>query len=95
MWEQIRDNRIRSAVLVAGMGILLLLIGFFIGYAFLDDPLIGMIIAIIVWVIMNLVALLQGDNIILGISGAKKIGPDDHPRLYNVVEEMKIASGLE
>ena len=95
MWEQIRDNRIRSAVLVAGMGILLLLIGFFIGYAFLDDPLIGMIIAIIVWVIMNLVALLQGDNIILGISGAKKVGPDDHPRLYNVVEEMKIASGLE
>ncbi|OGN96779.1 MAG: peptidase M28, partial [Chloroflexi bacterium RBG_13_51_36] len=28
-------------------------------------------------------------------SGAKKIKPDDHPRLYNVVEEMKIASGLE
>ncbi len=32
---------------------------------------------------------------VLAISGAKKIGPDDHPRLWNVVEEMKIASGLE
>jgi len=29
------------------------------------------------------------------MSGARKIRPDDHPRLYNVVEEMKIASGLE
>ena len=29
------------------------------------------------------------------MSGAQKIGPQDHPRLYNVVEEMKIASGLE
>jgi heat shock protein HtpX len=29
------------------------------------------------------------------MSRAIKISPDDHPRLYNVVEEMKIASGLE
>ena len=29
------------------------------------------------------------------MSGARKISRDDHPRLYNVVEEMKIASGLE
>lgn len=95
MWEQIRDNQIRSVVLVTAMGILLLLIGFFIGYVFLGDPISGLIIAALVWGIMNLVALFQGDSIILGMSGAKKIGPDDHPRLYNVVEEMKIASGLE
>jgi heat shock protein HtpX len=29
------------------------------------------------------------------MSRARKIKPDDHPRLFNVVEEMKIASGLE
>jgi heat shock protein HtpX len=29
------------------------------------------------------------------MSRAKKIRRDDHPRLYNIVEEMKIASGLE
>jgi heat shock protein HtpX len=29
------------------------------------------------------------------VAGAKKISPSDHQRLYNVVEEMKIASGLE
>jgi heat shock protein HtpX len=95
MWEQIRDNQIRSALLVAAMGILLLLIGFFIGFYFFGDPVSGVVIAALVWGIMNLIALFQGDSIMLGMSGAKKIGPDDHPRLYNVVEEMKIASGLQ
>jgi len=94
MWEQIRSNQIKSAMLVALMGVLLLLLGYFLGLLF-GSGIAGIIIALIVWGIMNLVAFFQGDSILLGISGARKISPDDHPRLYNVVEEMKIASGLE
>jgi heat shock protein HtpX len=45
--------------------------------------------------VLNLVAFFQGDNIMLALSRARKIKRDDHPRLYNIVEEMKIASGLE
>jgi heat shock protein HtpX len=77
------------------MAIFLLAIGYFVGLYFFDSAIAGLIIAAIVWGIMNLIALFQGDSIILGMSGAKKIGPQDHPRLYNIVEEMKIASGLE
>jgi len=77
------------------MGALLLAIGFAIGSLFLNSYIAGLIIAIVVWGIMNLIALFQGDSLILSMSGARKIGPQDHPRLYNVVEEMKIASGLE
>jgi heat shock protein HtpX len=95
MWEQIRANQIRSAILVAGMGVLLLLIGYFLGLYFFGNPIGGLIIALAVWAVMNLIAFFQGDNILLGLSRAKKISRDDHPRLYNVVEEMKIASGLE
>lgn len=94
MWEQIRSNQLRSVVLVAGMGILLLLVGYFLGLSFLDDPITGLAIAVIVWVVLNLVAFFQGDSILLALSRAKKIKRDDHPRLYNIVEEMKIASGL-
>jgi heat shock protein HtpX len=82
-------------MLVVLMGALLLAIGYVIGFYFFDSALAGLIIALIVWGIMNLIALFQGDSIILGMSGARRIGPQDHPRLYNVVEEMKIASGLE
>ena len=95
MWEQIRANQIRSGILVVGMGLLLLAIGYFLGLYFFDNAIGGLLIALIVWAVMNMVAFFQGDNILLALSRAKKIGRDDFPRLYNVVEEMKIASGLE
>ena len=95
MWEQIRANQWRSVVLTAGMGILLLLLGYFLGLYFFESAIGGLVIALIVWGIMSLVAFFQGDSILLAVSGARKISRDDHPQLYNVVEEMKIASGLE
>ena len=94
MWEQIRSNRIRSVVLVGVMGAVLVLIGYFMGLAFADNGLVGLALAIIIWVVMSLVAYFQGDSILLSLSRAKKIKRDDHPRLYNIVEEMTIASGL-
>jgi heat shock protein HtpX len=63
--------------------------------AFANNAIVGLVIALVVWGIMSLIAYFQGDSILLGVAGAKKIQPSDHPRLYNVVEEMKIASGLE
>jgi heat shock protein HtpX len=95
MWEQIRSNQIRSVVLVAGMGVLLLVLGYVIGLYFFENAIAGLIIALLVWGFMYLLAYFQGDSILLAVSGARKINRDDHPRLYNIVEEMKIASGLE
>jgi len=95
MWEQVRSNRIRSVVLVGMMGALLLAVGYLLGLAFLDSPVGGLVIALVILAVLNLVAFFQGDNIMLAISGARKIKRDDHQRLYNIVEEMKIASGLE
>jgi heat shock protein HtpX len=95
MWEQIRSNQIRSALLVGLLGALLLLIGYFLGASFMDNAIAGLIIALVVWAILNLIAYSQGDSILLSVAGARKITRDDHPRLYNIVEEMKIASGLE
>ncbi len=95
MWEQIRSNQIRSMVLVAALALVLLLLGYMLGWAFLDNGIAGLIVALVIWFFMNLFAYFQGGNLVLAISGARKIGPEDHPRLWNVVEEMKIASGLE
>lgn len=95
MWEQIRSNQTRTIVLVASLGLVFLLLGYFLGMVFFGDAITGLVIAIVVWAVMNLIAYFQGDNILLAVSRARKISPDDHRRLYNVVEEMKIASGLE
>jgi len=95
MWAQIQSNRRRSMILVAALALVLLLLGYFLGEAFLGSGLFGLIIALVIWAVMNLIAYFQGGALILSLSRARKIGPDDYPRLWNVVEEMKIASGLE
>jgi len=95
MWEQIRSNQKKSVILVIIMGGLLVILGYLLGLYFFDSAIGGLVVALAVWIIMSLFAYFQGDSLLLNMSGAKKIKRDDHPRLYNVVEEMKIASGLE
>lgn len=95
MWEQIRMNRRRSVILVFVMALLLMTLGYVIGEALQPGAGFGGLgIAGLVWVIMSLVAYFQGDNILLAVSGAREIEKKDHPRLFNVIEEMQIASGL-
>ena len=76
------------------MALILLFLGFFIGLA-IGSWVVGLIIALLVWGIMTLIAFFQGDSIILSMAHAKKITPADNQRLFDVVEEMKIASALE
>ena len=94
MWEQIKSNRMRSAVLVIFMCLLLLGLGCMLGIFFMDSVIGGLAIAAVIWAVMSLVAFFQGDNILLSISGARKISKSDDPQLHNIVEEMTIASGL-
>ena len=95
MWEQIRLNQRRSVVLVIAIAFILVVLGFVIGEAVQPGAgLIGVAVAALVWGIMSLVAYYQGDGILLAVSGAKEIEKKDHPQLFNVVEEMTIASGM-
>jgi heat shock protein HtpX len=77
------------------MGALLVVLGYFLGLYFFDSAIGGLAIALAIWLVMSLIGYFQGDSLLLSMSGARKIRRDDHPRLYNIVEEMKIASGLE
>lgn len=96
MWEAIESNRRRSKFLVAGMGLLLLAMGALLGHAL--DPrggfIGGLVVASGVWLVLWLIAAFQGDRIMLSIAGAKKIEKADAPQLFNVVEEMVLASQL-
>jgi heat shock protein HtpX len=96
MWEAIESNRRRSRWIVAGMAVLLVLLGAVIGGAVhpRGGQIFGTGIALFLWFILWIVAVFQGDSIMLSISGAQKIEKADAPQLFNVVEEMVIASGL-
>jgi heat shock protein HtpX len=54
----------------------------------------GMGVALFVWFVLLLAALLGSDELFLGLAGAKEVSHDTYPQLFNVVEEMKIASSL-
>jgi heat shock protein HtpX len=96
MWELIRANKRNSIILMVIMAAVLLLLGFIIGLAFSgpEGGFVGLIIATAIWLILTLVSFSSGDQILLATSKAVPITHDDHPQLFNVVEEMKIAAGL-
>ncbi|MDT8394141.1 MAG: M48 family metallopeptidase [Bacteroidales bacterium] len=96
MWELIRANRRRSMMLFILMGIGLAMLGAGISYYF--NPagmgIEGIFIALIIWLVMSLISYYKGAKILLSASNARKVSKDVHPQLYNIVEEMKVASGL-
>lgn len=96
MWELIRANKRKSMILFVGMGFLLILIGYVFGSFYEPDAggFIGIFFALILWSILSMVSYFGGSKILLGISGAKEVSQEIHPQLFNVVEEMKIASSF-
>ncbi|MCD6288318.1 MAG: M48 family metallopeptidase, partial [Candidatus Hydrogenedentes bacterium] len=110
MWEQVRANKHKSVALVLCIALLLIVLGFVIGMAlfggyrggriYLNDPqsfaggILGIIVAITIWLVMTVTAYFGGARILLASSKAHAIEKSDHPQLYNVVEEMTIASGI-
>src|SRR5687768_6241517 len=95
MWEAIAANRRRSLLLIALMGVLLIGVGFAVGL--MIDPsggLFGVLFAVALWAGLWAVAATAGGSLLLLSAGGRKIAREDAPQVWNVVEEMKIASGL-
>jgi heat shock protein HtpX len=96
VWEVIRSNNRKSMFLGLVMAGLLFAVGY-MGGEFLLGPGgggAGLVAAFAIWMILTILAFFQGKQILLALSEAQKIRKEDHPRLFNIVEEMKIASQL-
>ncbi|MCK5808658.1 M48 family metallopeptidase [bacterium] len=96
MWELIAQNRRKSIIILIAMLMILVVLGGLIGayISYPDGWIYGVPGAILIWLIMALVAYNAGDKIILNVSHATQVSKDMYPRLYNIVEEMKIAASL-
>ena len=106
MWEAIRANRRRSTWLMLAMGAVLIALGASLGilgaswarHPTLDEQLlgalVGSVVAIVVWLGSWAYTAADGDGMVLRSVGARRIAKPDHPRLWNIVEEMSIAAGL-
>jgi heat shock protein HtpX len=93
MYEQIARNKRLSYLLIFVVAVVMIGMGYAIGYA-TGFSWFGLVIALAVALIMGLSGYYRGDKIVLAASRARRVTHDDEPQLYNIVEEMKIASGI-
>ena len=96
MWQAIRDNSRRSRLVIVLMAVLLLAIGALIGRVLFGPggTAWGGAGALAVWGALTAITFLGGEQVVLFTAGAREIGREDAPRLWNVVEEMAVAAGL-
>ena len=94
MHEQIAANKRKTFLLIVLAIAFLSAIGWIIGYFFLYGGTTGLIIAAILAIGLSLGSYFYGDKIVLRSTGAKKVTPEQEPRLHNVVEGLAIAAGV-
>jgi heat shock protein HtpX len=94
IYDEIAKNRNKSIFTLILYTIFVLIVCYFIGIAWLNNGIYGLIIGFIISIIMSLVSYYSGDSIVLSSVGAVQIQREDSPVYYDVVKELTIASGL-
>ena len=127
MWEVIASNRRRSLLLIIGMAVVLVIIGYTggelifwgiahhhqfrhrFGYTYqsydqtdfsnsFDNGTGGMIgvgLALVILTGMMIAYFTSAESILMHGTCARELKRDDSPQLFNIVNEMRLASGLE
>ena len=92
MYKQIAENKRRTVFIIMGF---VLMIGVIAGLFawFYRDPWIA-VWTIVVAIIYALIQYYFAGNIAMAMTGAKEIVKKDNPRLYNIVENLSITTGL-
>ena len=93
MFEMIKANKRRSALLIFCFVVLLSLVGAAFGLLFGAGPT-GAIIALVFSGAMAFASYWKADSIALAVSRAKPADPQQYQRLHNLVEGLCIAAGL-
>jgi heat shock protein HtpX len=96
MWEAIAANRRRSALLISVMAAILVLIGYSAGTLIggPDAGGFGVLIALGIMVVVLLVYFTSAESVLMHGTYARELKREDSPQLFDVVEEMCLASGL-
>lgn len=94
LYKQIAQNRRKTFLLVLLFSVVVLAVGWALGYILNSDSLSGLIIAAIVLAFYLPITYMSASAQVLSMSGAKQIQREDHPQLFAIVEELTIAARL-
>jgi heat shock protein HtpX len=93
VFDQVATNKRRSALLVAGFVVFVLVLGWAV-QALLGFGWFALVAALVLAVAMSFGAYWKSDVIALRMSHARAADPTEHARLHNLVEGLCIAGGL-
>ena len=95
--QLVAANKRNSVLLVIAFIAFLCVLGGVLGWAIWGDPraaVPSIVIALAVSLVMALIGYFSGPKAVLALSGARPLSRHQDPQLYNVVEELTLASGL-
>ncbi|HLQ70186.1 MAG TPA: zinc metalloprotease HtpX [Bacillota bacterium] len=94
LYKQVLQNKRKTIWLITVFSIIVLAVGWAIGYFFSDSPLAGLIITLIIVAFYVPITYATANSQVLNMAGAKKIKREDHPQLFDVVEELSLAARI-
>jgi len=94
-YTEISSNKWKSALMVSVFIVVILAIGFAVGYIWgFDYAILGLAIAAIIATVMSFTSYYNSDKIALASAGARQVTHDEFPYFVNTVEGLAIAAGI-
>ena len=94
MYEDIRNNKIKTGLIVALFLVVITLIVYYICMAFDLGP-ISIVIAMVFSIATSWASYYYSDKIVLSINRAREATPEQKEKLNNILDGLMVASGLE
>lgn len=94
MYEDIKNNKIKSGIIVSGFILMVTLIIYFVCMAF-ELGTSSIIIALIFSVLSAYISYYNSDKIILSMSKARPATHEEDQKLVNILDTLMISSGLQ
>lgn len=93
MYEDIRNNKIKTGVIVSIFLIMITLIVYYICMAF-DLGYMSIIIALTFSIITSVASYYNSDKIVLAMSNARPATPEENKKLINILDGLVVSSGI-
>ncbi|ANZ60969.1 zinc metalloprotease HtpX [Secundilactobacillus paracollinoides] len=93
LFEQIARNKRRTIYVLIGFVLLLIAIGYALGYVFYNNGVIGMVIAVVVAAVYCAIMIGNSTSVVMSMNHAREIKrAEDAPELWHVVEDMALVA---
>ena len=94
LYKQIASNKRKTWILLIVFFLLLAIVGYAVGFLFLNSGIWGVTVAMIIGFIYALTMIFQSTEIVMSMNGAREVDRNEEPVLYHVVEDMAMVAQI-